>query len=72
VTVLQSIPLAQSLSVSSTIINYVTRTQESVILNDASRQGNFINHPYIIQNKPKSILCFPLINQGQLSGIVYL
>ena len=45
VTVLQSIPLPQSPSVSSTIINYVTRTQESVILNDASPQGNFINHP---------------------------
>ena len=72
VTVLQSIPLAKSPSVSSTIINYVTRTQESVILNDASRQGNFTKDPYIIQNKPKSILCFPLINQGQLSGIVYL
>jgi predicted ATPase/serine phosphatase RsbU (regulator of sigma subunit)/tRNA A-37 threonylcarbamoyl transferase component Bud32 len=72
VTVLQSIPIASSQSVSSTIINYVARTQESVILNDASSEGNFTQDPYIIQNQPKSILCFPLINQGQLSGIVYL
>ena len=71
-TVLQSIPLAQSPSVSSTIVNYVTRTQESVILNQASRQGNFTNAPYIIQNEPKSILWFSLINQGQLNGVVYL
>ncbi|OCR01424.1 hypothetical protein BCD67_23520 [Oscillatoriales cyanobacterium USR001] len=69
---LQSIPIEKSQSVSSTIINYVARTQESVILNDASHEGNFTKDPYISQNKPKSILCFPLINQGQLSGIVYL
>jgi GAF domain-containing protein len=58
--------------VSSTIVNYVTRTQESVILNDASPQCNFTNDPYIIQNKPKSILCLPIINQSKLIGILYL
>jgi len=70
--VLQSIPVESSKSVSSNIINYVARTQESVILNDAHREGNFTKDPYIRKNKPKSILCFPLVNQGQLSGIVYL
>ncbi|MDF0554169.1 ATP-binding sensor histidine kinase [Kamptonema sp. UHCC 0994] len=54
------------------IINYVARTKETVVLNDASHEGIFKKDPYIQQNQPKSILCTPLLNQGQLSGIIYL
>jgi class 3 adenylate cyclase len=74
VTVLQSIPIGAKASVPlpAAIINYVARTKESLVLNDATREGQFTNDPYIQENKPKSILCAPLINQGQLSGIVYL
>ncbi len=70
VTVLQSIPIDQHLPAS--IINYVTRTRETIVKNDAAQQGKFTNDPYIKANKTKSILCAPLLNQGQLSGIVYL
>ncbi|WP_442942785.1 protein kinase domain-containing protein [Nostoc sp.] len=68
--VLQSIPTANYLPES--IINYVIRTHESVILNDAIREGNFINEPYIQQNQTQSILCLPLLNQGKLVGVLYL
>ncbi|MFO7538292.1 MAG: adenylate/guanylate cyclase domain-containing protein, partial [Chloroflexota bacterium] len=54
------------------VINYVARTKENVVLNDARHEGPFIRDPYIVQNQPQSLLCFPLINQGQLSGIVYM
>jgi predicted ATPase/GAF domain-containing protein len=56
----------------STIINYVARTQEYIVLNDAVSEGQFINDPYIMATKTKSILCTPLLNQGELKGIVYL
>jgi serine phosphatase RsbU (regulator of sigma subunit) len=72
ITVFQSIPIESSHSVSPTIINYVARTSESVVLNNATREGNFINDPYIKQHQPKSILCVPLLNQGKLISIVYL
>jgi PAS domain S-box-containing protein len=72
ITILQSIPIKNNPSVSQTIINYVARTKESVVLNDATCEGNFTNDPYIQQHQPKSILCFPLINQGQLVSLVYL
>ncbi|WDD36235.1 AAA family ATPase (plasmid) [Nostoc sp. UHCC 0926] len=68
--VLQSIPTANHLPES--IINYVIRTHESVILNNATREGNFINEPYIQQNQTQSILCLPLLNQGKLVGVLYL
>ncbi len=70
VTVLQSTSLENRLPES--IINYVARTRETVVKNDAAQQGKFTNDSYIKANKTKSILCTPLINQGQLSGIVYL
>jgi PAS domain S-box-containing protein len=68
--VLQSIPTTNHLPES--IINYVIRTHESVILNDATREGNFINDPYIQHNQTQSLLCLPLLNQSKLVGILYL
>ncbi|MEH2332773.1 GAF domain-containing protein [Nostoc sp.] len=68
--VLQSIPPANRLPES--IINYVIRTHESVILNDATCEGNFVNEPYIQHNQTQSIFCLPLLNQGKLVGVLYL
>jgi len=72
VTVLQSIPVETCQELSSAIVNYVARTQESVVLDDAVREGQFTNDPYIQKHQPKSILCVPLINQSQIVSIVYL
>ncbi|NQE35807.1 trifunctional serine/threonine-protein kinase/ATP-binding protein/sensor histidine kinase [Microcoleus asticus] len=66
-----SVPLLGN-TVPAAIINYVARTKETVVLNDASHEGIFKKDPYIQQNQPKSILCTPLLNQGQLTGIIYL
>jgi PAS domain S-box-containing protein len=68
--VLQSIPTANQLPES--IIQYVIRTQASVILNDATREGNFIHEPYIQQHQTRSIFCLPLLNQAKLVGVLYL
>ena len=72
VTVLQSISVETCQELSTAIVNYVARTQESVVLDDAVREGQFTNDPYIQSNQPKSILCVPLINQSQIVSIVYL
>jgi len=55
-----------------TIINYVGIAKENVVLNDAAVSERFMNDPYIIKTKPKSILSMPIINQGKLIGIIYL
>lgn len=70
--VLQALPVQENAQIAQSLINYVRRTQESVVLHDATNQGNFINDPYIQEYQPKSILCVPLINQGELVSIVYL
>ncbi|HEY9596476.1 MAG TPA: PAS domain S-box protein [Cyanophyceae cyanobacterium] len=56
----------------SAIANYVIRTQKSLVLNDAVRDGEFTHDPYIVQSQPKSVLCLPLLNKDQWVGILYL
>jgi PAS domain S-box-containing protein len=68
--VFQSIPAANRLP--EAIIQYVIRTHESVILNDATCEGNFTNEPYIQSNQTQSIFCLPLLNQSKLVGVLYL
>jgi PAS domain S-box-containing protein len=54
------------------IVRYAIRTRETMILNDASSQNPFSADPYIVERRARSILCLPLINQGKLTGILYL
>ncbi|MHC2273766.1 PAS domain S-box-containing protein [Bradyrhizobium diazoefficiens] len=54
------------------VLHYVLRTREMVILDDASSHNPFSADPYIVKNYLRSILCLPLINQGKLTGILYL
>ncbi|MEG4069573.1 AAA family ATPase, partial [Microcoleus sp. Pol11C2] len=78
VSVLRSLPLnaeAASLEtpkLASAIAHYVIRTQENVVLNNATQEGQFTRDPYIAATQPKSILCTPLLHQGKLTGILYL
>ncbi|MCC5669146.1 AAA family ATPase [Nostoc sp. CHAB 5784] len=67
-----SMPLENNLYLPISILNYVIRTKESVVIGDASRQGIFVSDSYIINNKCKSILCTPIIHQTKLIGILYL
>ena len=55
-----------------TIIRYATRTQESVILDDAAIPNMFSGDPHLSLRHPRSVLCLPLIRQGALGGLLYL
>jgi PAS domain S-box-containing protein len=55
-----------------TVLHYVLRAEESVILDDAATQSTFVDDPYIREHHARSILCLPLINQGKLIGALYL
>ena len=61
-----AIPLPES------ILQYVLRTQESVILEDALAQSPFAADPYIQHHRVRSVLCLPLLNQTKLIGVLYL
>ena len=72
INVLQSAPLDEHTGLALSIINYVARFKDAIILKDASVEGDFTQDPYVIDKAPKSIMCFPVINQGKLAGIIYL
>ena len=54
------------------IVYYVQRSKQVLFLHDATKEGNFIQDPYVLKHHPQSILCLPLIRQGYLIGILYL
>ena len=70
---LTPIPVEQkSDELSTGVIKYVTRTNTELLLNNATEEGNFRYDPYVLNKKPKSILCIPLIQKGVLTGVLYL
>jgi serine phosphatase RsbU (regulator of sigma subunit) len=70
--VLKAKPLDGYSELSPGIVNYVIRTKSIILLNDATKKGIFVNDNYVKLKQPKSILCYPIINQGNLVGVVYL
>jgi len=54
------------------VLQFVVRTRESVILDDAAAQSVFTEDTYIRERRARSILCMPLVNQGKLNGVLYL
>jgi signal transduction histidine kinase len=64
--------LQTSAALADGVVYYVARTRDSVVLHDAAQSGPFTGDPYVQRQQTKSTLCVPLINQGQVSGILYL
>ncbi|MGY4434939.1 PAS domain S-box-containing protein [Bradyrhizobium sp. F1.13.1] len=54
------------------VLHYVIRTQESVILDDALAQNPFSGDEYLRQKRARSVLCLPLVKQSKLIGVLYL
>jgi len=72
ITVLQNKELEGYSGLSTSIVNYVVRTKSVVLLSDATKKGLFVNDAYVKRREPKSILCYPILTQGNLIGVVYL
>jgi PAS domain S-box-containing protein len=56
----------------ASVLHYVLRTQETVILDDVAAENAFSADTYLREKQPRSILCLPLINQAKLIGVLYL
>ena len=54
------------------LVRYVIRTHENVIVDDTSRPNPFSEDDYLRGQQTMSILCIPLIKQGRLTGLLYL
>jgi PAS domain S-box-containing protein len=54
------------------VLHYVIRTRESVIVDDALAQNPFSADEYFRQRHARSVLCLPLVKQAKLIGVLYL
>ena len=55
-----------------TILNYVIRTTQSIVIADGLKDNRFNKDIFITKNQVRSILCMPIIGQGKINGILYL
>ena len=67
-----SLPLSRSLAIPVTLINYVSHTLKTILIDDFTSQNNFITDPYLMQQQPHSVLCIPILQQRKLIGLLYL
>lgn len=65
-------PVEGSERLATSLVHYVARTRETVVLGDASRVDRFAGDRYVARHQPKSLLCLALTHQGRLLGLVYL
>lgn len=54
------------------IFRYVQRTQQDVLLSDASTQGSFTQDPVIQDRQIRSVLCLPVVHQATLRAVLYV
>ncbi|MBD2494524.1 trifunctional serine/threonine-protein kinase/ATP-binding protein/sensor histidine kinase [Nostoc sp. FACHB-280] len=64
-------PLENNPNLPVKFIQYVKNTQEIVVVNELQTDLPVIDE-YLLQRQPKSLLCLPILNQGNLIGILYL
>ncbi len=72
ITALQSIPVDESDDLPLSIVNYVDKTKEDVVLHDTRSDDRFMTDPYVKKNKSQSILCTPIRYKGTEAGILFL
>ena len=68
----QHVLLDNANDISTTIVHYVARTKENMVLDDATNSDQFSNDNYIKINGIKSVLCIPLVDKGNLIGLLYM
>jgi signal transduction histidine kinase len=64
--------LEDSADVPASIVQYVARTRETVVLADAAATPQFSHDPAIERHQTRSVLCLPVAHQQRNLGVIYL
>lgn len=70
--VMRQRPLAQDDTIPQSVINFVRRTGEAVVLDNASQSAVYGRDRAIAERGVRSLLCAPLFQQGRVKGVIYL
>ncbi|WP_437739898.1 AAA family ATPase [Sorangium sp. So ce1504] len=63
---------AATAALPQSILNYVRRSHERVLLADASGRHPFSEDTYFARKRPRSVLCLPIVHRARLLGLLYL
>jgi two-component sensor histidine kinase len=66
------VPLAEAAHVCRSMVRYVHRTRELILLKNASEEGAFKDNQEVQTLKLKSVFCLPFFKQNKFIGILYL
>ncbi len=58
--------------VPKTVINYVTRSKEILIVDDISKNNLFCSDEYFHSVDVMSVLCKPIVNKGEVVAVLYM
>src|SRR5262249_16010290 len=61
-----------SIAAPESLLRYVVRTHEQVILDDALVRDSFVTDAYLRRRHIRSVACLPLLKQGTLVAVLYL
>ncbi|HEU5171541.1 MAG TPA: sigma 54-interacting transcriptional regulator [Gemmatimonadales bacterium] len=56
----------------ASVVNFVRHSGESVVLGDATVDPQYRADPYIARERPRSVLCAPVLHLGQPLAVLYL
>jgi len=54
------------------VVEWVRRSRESLILEDATASKRFGSDEYVARARPRSVLCLPLVQGATVNGVLYL
>jgi PAS domain S-box-containing protein len=54
------------------VLQYVIRTRERVIIDDAAIRNLYSGDEYLAHKKARSVLCLPIVKHAKLVGVLYL
>ncbi len=66
------VPVEACPDLSPGVVHYVARTREDLVLDDAATEHLFSKDDYILKQRPKSLLCVPVMHGNRLIGVLYL
>jgi predicted ATPase/GAF domain-containing protein len=67
-----SVALGDQEGLARSVVRYVARAAEPVLLADAAERGMFAGDPHVRASGCKSLLCLPILSQGSVVAISYL
>ncbi|UQA59500.1 AAA family ATPase [Polyangium aurulentum] len=66
------LPLEEATDLPRSLVQYVARTKEAMLLADAASESKFAADPYIGAVRPVSVLCLAMVQKGRLTGVLYM